>query len=114
MGARRGTPGHEEYLAEAERNNKQFGANFFNDKASSVRWCIPAGSSFKVFRDEWSGPSATLNGSGQVAEIENLALGVNYQDGGGGTMNDSITSGFFQPSVRDSVHGFAGNPDNRN
>jgi hypothetical protein len=75
--------------------------NYFNDKASSIRWCIPPGHSFKFYRDPWSGPYQYLHGNGDVRYIPNLN-GWNYAYGGGGT-NDSITSYHFQENYVDSL-----------
>jgi hypothetical protein len=106
------------YATRNERNNKQFGSNDFNDKASSVRWCIPQGSSFRVFREAWQGPSSVLNGTGHVAQIADFTRNVTYTypDGSaaaGGSLNDSVTSGLFQENVHDPL-GWDGVPDDTN
>jgi hypothetical protein len=107
------------YTTRDERENWFFGANDFNDKATAVRWCIPQGSSFRVYHDVLSGPSAVLNGTGQVAQIANLGFGSVYThpDGSaaaGGTLTDSITSGVFQENVDDPLLGLVGVPDATN
>jgi hypothetical protein len=106
------------YSTRNERNNKAFGTNDFDGKASSIRWCIPVGSSFRVYDQHWAGASSVLKGTGHVAEIANLSQGstFTYPDGqqaAGGTMNDSITSGQFQDDASGSV-GLMGVPDNSN
>lgn len=106
------------YTTRNERNNKQFGSNDFNDKASSVRWCIPQGSSFRVFRESWQGPSSVLNGTGHVAQIANFTQNVTYTypDGSaaaGGSLDNSVTSGLFQENVSDQ-RGWVGVPDDTN
>ncbi|HXI54990.1 MAG TPA: hypothetical protein VNO55_02950, partial [Polyangia bacterium] len=85
---------------ERSERSAVLGTNSFNDKASSIRWCLPAGASFKVFRDNWSGSSAVLNGSGKVVGVTNLAT-ISYPSGGG-NMNDSISTFVFQENVTDS------------
>ncbi len=90
-----------DYTERDAKNGKNMGANYFNDKASSMRWCIPAGHSFKFYRDNWSGSYQYLNGTGDVRSIQNLN-GSNYAYGGGST-NDSITSYYFEENHVDSL-----------
>jgi hypothetical protein len=106
------------YTTRNERDRKNFGANDFNDKASSVRWCIPQGSSFKIFRDGLSGPTAVLNGTGHVAQIADFTKGVTYvhPDGSlaaGGSLDNSVTAGLFQENVTD-LQGLTGVSDDTN
>jgi hypothetical protein len=100
-----------DYNERDAKNGKDMGTNYFNDKASSIRWCIPPGHSFKFYRDNWSGPYQYLNGSGDVRYIPNLE-GLQYAYGGGRT-NESITSYHFQENQVDSL-GWYGYNDDRN
>src|SRR5262249_8148209 len=90
-----------DYTERDAKNGKNMGANYFNDKTSSIRWCIPVGHSFKFYRDDWSRPYQYLNGTGDVRYIQNLN-DRNYAYGGGST-NDSITSYHFQENYIDSL-----------
>jgi hypothetical protein len=99
-----------DYPSRDQRDNAAFGTNDFDGKASSVRWCIPAGSSFAMFDGHLSGSSVVLNGTGHVAEIANFNQPDMVYPHGGGGMNDSITSGQFQPNVVDP-QGLVGTPD---
>lgn len=45
----------------------------FNDKASSVRWCIPSGYAMKVYQnDSYGGSALTLSGTGTLQTYSNL------------------------------------------
>ncbi len=64
----------------------------FNDHASSVRWCFPAGHGFTLFEDaDRKGPSFTFAGNGQMqaqSHLDNVRFaGTNT------TMNDRASSG---------------------
>ena len=105
------------YTTRDERNG-YFGANDFNDKASSVRWCLPSGSSIQIFRDFWQGPFTYLNGNGQVAEIQRppgrrpLSLHHRLQCAGGITRGELTTFQFL--AGYSDPQGLSGNPDESN
>ena len=62
----------------------------FNDKTSSIRWCIPSGHAMKVYQhNTYGGSSLTLNGNGYVQSHVNL----NYLSFG-----DKISSSKFVES----------------
>jgi hypothetical protein len=82
-----------DYPERDAKNGKQMGTNFFNDKASSIRWCIPVGHSFIMYRDSWSGPYQYLNGTGDVRHLTTL-VGRSYGSGGG-SMDNTVTSYHF-------------------
>ncbi len=88
-----------DFSKESEKNGRDMGTNDFNAKASSARWCIQAGSSIKLFSGTWAGSSVVLNGTGQVAEISSF-VGRTYPSGGG-NLNDSLRSYFFQEGKND-------------
>ena len=49
------------------------GMDDFNDRASSIRWCLPRGRSITVYRDaDFRGASYVLRGSGRVQSIRHL------------------------------------------
>jgi hypothetical protein len=100
-----------DYADRDKRNAKDLNANLFNDKASSVRWCLPAGHSFAIYRDRWAGASQYLKGSGDVRYISNLSNSVYGY--GGGSVNDTITSYWFADNYVDPK-GWAGGIDLRN
>jgi hypothetical protein len=89
-----------DYNTRDAKDGHNMGTNYFNDKASSVRWCIPSGHSFQIHKDAWSGSYALLTGSGNVRYIANL--GSNTYPYGGGNCNDSITSYYFRENYVDS------------
>jgi hypothetical protein len=103
---------HVDYADREMRNSKHMGTNSFNDKASSIRWCIPTGHSFAMYRDPWSGPTHYLRGNGNVRAVANLS-GYSYAYGGGGDMNDSITAYWFAENFADP-HGWDGALDQGN
>jgi hypothetical protein len=106
-----GDPGqvyHIDYREATARNGKNLGTNYFNDKASSVRYCIPSGNAIVLYRDAWAGSYQYLNGDGNVRYVSSLTA-FNYAHGGGG-MNDSVTSYRFA-SVTDSL-GWIASVDN--
>jgi hypothetical protein len=90
---------HVDYREKDAKNGKNMGTNYFNDKASSIRYCIPVGSSVYFYRDAWSGSYQYLNGDGGIRFLPNLTA-INYSYGGG-SMNDSITSYAFYPGHTD-------------
>jgi hypothetical protein len=102
----------------AERDNQNFGINDFNDKATSIRWCVPTGASFLVYNQEasgggiLSGSTAELSGTGGVVEISDLTQVPPYPHGGG-SMNDSIRAGVFQ-ITDDDPQRLVGAPDTSN
>jgi hypothetical protein len=98
-----------DYNERDAKNGKAMGSNYFNDKASSIRWCIPTGNSFKFYRDNWSGPYQYLNGAGDVRYITNLE-GLQYAHGGG-RANDSISSYHFHENYVDSLGWYGYNDD---
>lgn len=100
-----------DYNERDAKNGKDLRTNYFNDKASSMRWCIPSGDVFTIYRDAWSGPYEYINGTGDVRYISNLN-GWNYAYGGGST-NDSITSYRFQEDYTDP-YGWYGSYDTGN
>jgi hypothetical protein len=100
-----------DYADRDMRNARDLGTNYFNDKTSSLRWCLPAGHSIALYRDPWSGPIQYLNGSGNVRYMTSLS-GLNYAYGGGST-NDSITAYWFVPNYVDAS-GWYGTWDSTN
>jgi hypothetical protein len=100
-----------DYPTRDAKNGKYMGTNNFNDTASSIRWCIPPGHSFAMFRDVWAGPYQFLNGTGNVRSVTNLSS-YNYAYGGG-NMNDSITSYSFYENYTDPS-GWSGTYDSGN
>ena len=102
-----------DYARRQERNYRIFGEPDFNDKAKSVRWCIPSGSSFQVFHDlDFTGPSGLLLGSGHVrgvASFQNQSYPI-----GGTNLDNSITSGMFRVGVSSSADAIPGVPDSGN
>ena len=91
------------------------GANDFNDKAHSVRWCVPPGSSIQVFEDSWEGGFTYLNGSGQVMDAADLRnFQYPYTTNGsevGDTTTGSITTFQFVDGHTDPQNGISGSPD---
>jgi hypothetical protein len=46
----------------------------FNDKASSIQWCLPLGGAVKIYeRKNYKGQSIELKGSGELEEISDLS-----------------------------------------
>jgi hypothetical protein len=65
----------------------------FNDKVSSVRFQLPAGSVYRLYQDsEYAGPHFDLSGTGRVVEIPDLGLAP----GGPG---DRVSSSRWMESV---------------
>jgi hypothetical protein len=104
------------YSTSNERNG-YFGTNDFNDKATSVRWCVPPGSSIQIYRDFWEGPFTYLKGTGQVAEIGDLSDWVypytTNSNAVGGTLSGSFTTFQFLPNQSDPL-ALPGVPDPAN
>lgn len=99
------------YVTRDERDG-YLGSNDFNDKAHSVRWCVPPGSSIQVFKDVWTGGFTYLNGSGQVMEVADLS-NFTYQystdgSGVGANTTGSITTFQFVEGYTDpnGIRGF--------
>ncbi len=77
-----GTPDRSMVIDGQDRFREDF-ANFnnlegFNDKASSVRWCLPVGVNVVLYENDTfntgnSGRTVTLTGTGRVQSIANLA-----------------------------------------
>jgi len=99
-----------DYARRQERNYRIFGQPDFNDKAKSVRWCIPSGSSFQVFHDlDFTGPSGLLLGTGHVRGVASFQ-NKSYPNGGT-NLDNSITSGMFRFGVSSSADAIPGAPD---
>ena len=64
----------------------------FNDKVSSLRWCLPKGHGFMVFEDkDFGGGKYDFKGNGMIQSIPKLDS-VNYTNARK-SLNDSISSG---------------------
>jgi hypothetical protein len=110
------------YVSRDERDG-YLGSNDFNDKAHSVRWCVPPGSSVQIFKDLWQGGFTYLNGSGQVMEAGDLnnftypystnGTGLGDSVAGAGSNPGSISTFQFVDGHSDP-NGINGAADSRN
>jgi hypothetical protein len=89
-----------------------FGHNVFSPPRS-VRWCLPPGTSYQFFKGNQSGPYGYLNGTGHVAQIDDLTPGWLTYPYGGGPVGGTIESGVFIDSYQDP-QGWTGTPDDSN
>jgi hypothetical protein len=77
-----------------ERPSYSLGPNWFNDVATSVRWCLPTGSSIGLYKGvNWANPAHFLNGTGRARQITDL--NTRTYSYGGSNMNDSISSYYW-------------------
>lgn len=84
-----------DYNERDAKNSFDLTTNNYSDKASSIRFCIPPGHSFRFFKDvNRRGSSQGLTGTGTNHFIRNLE-GMQYSSGGL-NVNDSITSYSFE------------------
>jgi hypothetical protein len=100
------------YQNYATRNlrNPDFGANYFAQKAQSVRWCLPQGTSYQVRNA--NGSTGYLTGAGVVMGIADLSQ-ESYPYGGSVSANQSIRYGYFISGYSDPA-GWPGIRDDSN